>query len=323
VEDIKMDKVILYGMGEYLKKYGQDIFKKYSVVGVSDIDEHKSMEVLKLFSDKLYSCEVIKVSELKGKCNNCDYVLITAGRYGELAKYLIDYIGLKAEKIRVYLSPAGGDISFYGEYNEDAIIDGIIEKAAIAPTQIHYLDVGSNDPIKNNNSYYLYSHGASGCLVDPLEEFQYASMISRPRDQFIKAAVSDVSKDDPVYFYVCDNPALSSLYDNHRKRWDGLTNNGLREKVEVKVIGINDIMEKMETSPEIIFIDAEGEDIRIAQAIDYGKYAPLIVCVEICGYTAKDVEEFVSFMKKKGYVLYTNVKNVNYIFVKEGMLETR
>ena len=76
----------------------------------------------------------------------------------------------------------------------------------------------------------------------------------------------------------------------------------------------------MHPYPTVIFIDAEGEDIKIAKAIDYDKYAPLIVCVEVCGYPQKEIERFVGFMQEMGYVLYTNIRNINDIFVKESML---
>lgn len=318
-----MEKVILYGMGQYFIRHCKEIFASYDVVGLSDKNEKKISDTLGVLPENLRKVEIIKIEDLKSKLEACDGILITAGKYVDLARYLTDVVGIDFEKLKVHVSKEKGRVAFHGEHNEDAVIGLILAQAGISLSEATYLDVGANNPVGGNNSYYLYCHGATGCLVDPLEEFQYATSLVRPRDKFVRAAVSDESKRDKVSFYVCANTALSSLHDEHRKRWDGQTDNGLREKIEVNVLGINDILQDMEQPPTVLFIDAEGEDIKIAKAVDYDKYAPLIVCVEICGYPEDVVEELVAFMKVKGYVLYTNIMSVNDIFLKQSLIEQR
>lgn len=318
-----MERVIVYGMGQYFIRHCKEIFASYDVLGLSDKDEKKISDTLGVLPESLRKVEIVKIEDLKSKQEICDGILITAGKYVDLARYLTDVVGIDFEKIKVHVSKEKGRVAFHGEHNEDAVIGLILAQAGISLPEATYLDVGANNPVGGNNSYYLYCHGATGCLVDPLEEFQYAARLVRPRDKFVKAAVSDKSRDETISFYVCADTALSSLHDEHRKRWDGQTDNGLREKIEVKVVGINDILSDMERVPDVIFIDAEGEDIKITKAIEYDKYAPLIVCVEICGYSEESVRELVSFMKTKGYVLYANIAGVNDIFVKQSIMEQK
>ena len=196
-----MKRVILYGLGKFFQKYYQHIFSQYEVVGLSDREEGKVFAVLHAYPNHLFNTRAIKVHELKKEAENCDYILITAGNYGVLAKYLIKSLGIKATKIKAYQFDTVGCMHFYGEHNEDAVICLLLIKYGIKPEEVTYLDIGSNNPINCNNSYCLYRLGASGCLIDPLEEFQYASMVTRHRDSFIRAAVSDKTEESPKFFW--------------------------------------------------------------------------------------------------------------------------
>ena len=311
------ERVIVYGLGANFRKYKENIFVEYTVVGLSDKDE----QVLAVEEE---ACKKIKVENIRQELATCDKVLITCNRYGEVTKFLVDNFKMPLERIEAYVlkeNNGKGYVRFYGEHNEDAIVALILKQAKLAVSDIAYLDIGVNHPIECNNSYYFYERGASGVLVDPLEWSKYASVVARPRDKFMLAAVSDETKVEGAAFYVCDNDALSSLHADHRKRWDGKTNNGLRANITVDIIGVNDILQSMNPYPQVIFIDAEGEDIKIALAIDYQKYKPLIICAEVCGYPTKIHDDFVMTMQEKGYNLYSNINNVNDIFVKDSIMK--
>ena len=80
-------------------------------------------------------------------------------------------------------------------------VDIVLKKIFYQQEKGFYIDVGCQNPIKNNNTYLLYKKGWEGINIDLDEDNINLFNSARPNDiNFNKAVSSDV-KDVELYFY--------------------------------------------------------------------------------------------------------------------------
>ena len=73
----------------------------------------------------------------------------------------------------------------------------------------------------------------------------------------------------------------------------------------------------MGETPDLLLVDAEGEDEKILSAVDYARFQPKIIMVEM-DHLDSSREHMISFMRRHGYIEYTTIK-YNTIFVAEDV----
>jgi hypothetical protein len=76
--------------------------------------------------------------------------------------------------------------------------------------KLTYLDIGANDPIDGNNTYFFYQLGYRGVLVEPNPAFEECLKSERPRDTTLVAGIG-VTAERELDFYVMSAPALSTF----------------------------------------------------------------------------------------------------------------
>jgi len=232
--------------------------------------------------------------------------------------------------------PSKGEISskqlgFASQFGEDRILQfafSLLQKRGLVGT-INYLDIGANHPVVGNNSYFLYSMGFQGVIVEPnpLLCGEYARR--RPRDVALNIGIHYTSDDvDVLPFYkFSEDPGLSSF---DKAAADGvlkaMPNIKSYEVIPTKIERINAVLERHFNgkAPDFISIDCEGLDFAILRTLDFERYRPLFVCAEtadpcVGGLGRKD-PEFLVFMRSKGYEVYADTY-VNTIFIEKTVLE--
>lgn len=297
-----MKKVIVYGLGNYFEENKEFIFENYEVVGFSDKDKVK----LKNLEN------AIEVAELTTNLNCCDFVLIATNTYFE--EICNDLLSLKVpwEKIHFLVH----DILFtekkfvsHSQYGEDLFLNLAVKMLYKNPSTIKYVEIGTNHPINANNSYLLYKAFGGGVLIDPFPFLKYQCKVYRANDVFLQMAVSGKENAKEISFYVCEeSSALSSLSRETIKATSNVLNIDTHStEIKVEMIAINDLFEKIGFCPEILLIDAEGEDENIIRSIDYKKYKPDITMAELGSINLSE------FMQNNGYVMIMH-NSVNTIF---------
>ena len=136
-----------------------------------------------------------------------------------------------------------------------------------------FVDVGCHHPSRLNNTYLLYLKGWRGINIDlnkiSVELFDFA----RPNDININSAVS--LKRGKVYFY--SNKSLS-LYNSLNKK----KNLNLKKTIQSnKLSNIIDNTPYKGKKIDFLTIDAEGSDLEVLKSLDFKKYSPKTICVEI------------------------------------------
>jgi FkbM family methyltransferase len=191
---------------------------------------------------------------------------------------------------------------------------------------ITYLDIGSNDPVKMNNTYFLYRHGARGVLVEANPEFIERLHAARPGDVIINKLV-DTQDGKTHDFYILNGDGLSTP-DLEQAKENLKTNSSLRiiRTMPVETITVPAIIEKylMGQAPTVISLDIEGMELDILETIDFERCRPLIFIIKSIPCDTKLVvgridEEQDMFMKNRGYTKYA-FTGINSIYIDDRSL---
>src|SRR5690242_9998804 len=71
----------------------------------------------------------------------------------------------------------------YAQSGEDLVAEFILRYLKIYAESVNYLDIGANDPVFSNNTYFFYLKGARGVLVEPNVALCARLRAVRPEDR--------------------------------------------------------------------------------------------------------------------------------------------
>ena len=179
-----------------------------------------------------------------------------------------------------------------------------------------YVDVGCHHPTRLNNCHLLYLNGWSGINIDPSEISIKLFDFARKKDTNICSAVS--LKKGLVDFYY--NKPLS-LYNSL------IENKDLKNKKLINSDTLSSILDKTKFKNrhiDFLSVDAEGKDFEVIQSLDFHRYSPKFICIEIWTETKhKNYElnksEIYKFLIEKEYSVVFNKKE-NYIFKRKKIM---
>ena len=125
----------------------------------------------------------------------------------------------------------------------------------------------------------------------------------RPLDQAVCAVAS--SKTEPLLYTEFDDSLFSSVdadhvsyYKDHRK----IIKQSFRNPRT-----LSSILEEQEAPSrfDLLCVDVEGHDLEVLDSLDFNRYRPRIICVEIHGFTLDRPNEsgVYTFLVGKGYEL--------------------
>ena len=223
--------------------------------------------------------------------------------------------------------PSGAAASF-SQSGEDTIVDYILERLQILPSEVTYLDLGANHASYLSNTYSFYRRNAHGVLVEANPELIPELEQQRERDIILNRCVSKTSG-EKITFHILSGDGLSTC---STESVDEITIENpdihLVRTVEVETITVNDILESyFDSSPTFINLDIEGMEMEILRNIDFEACRPLIIIVETIPYRVKlsseeKNTEIVSFMRLKDYSEYA-FTGINSIFVDKRRLQNQ
>ena len=177
-----------------------------------------------------------------------------------------------------------------------------------------YVDVGCHHPTRINNCHLLYKKGWSGINIDINHISIRLFNIMRRKDININSAVS-LKEKNVKFFY----DKLLSPYNSLVKQKD------LKNSHYVKSETLSNIIDKTKYKNKFIdflSVDVEGKDLEVLKSLDFKRYKPKFICVEIWGVSKNKNFKLIKspiykFLINKKYTLVFN-KRENYIFKKKG-----
>ena len=142
-----------------------------------------------------------------------------------------------------------------------------------------FVDVGCYHPIQYNNTMLLYKKGWNGINID-ISEFSIKLFnFCRPRDLNLNLAISN--KNAIIEFYYQKKISLLSTI---KKDQSDLVHQGKVMKKKIlsqKLTKVLDNTKYKNKKIDFLNIDTEGADLDVLESLDFARYSPRLVCVEI------------------------------------------
>jgi FkbM family methyltransferase len=207
----------------------------------------------------------------------------------------------------------------YSQCGEDLAVRFFLHYRGIG--KMTYLDIGANDPIELNNTYFFYRLGFRGVLVEPNPAFGERLKSVRRHDTTLIAGIG-VAAAREADFYVMNQPALSTFSKEQAdEAAKSLANVAISEVIKVPLLNINDVMlEHWNGAPTFVSIDTEGMDLSILKTIDFARFRPKVICAETLAVgTTKVIPEIAEYLVAHDYVVRGG-SFVNTIFVDSKIL---
>ena len=210
----------------------------------------------------------------------------------------------------------------YSQCGEDLIMDFLCRSLQIVAPR--YLDIGTNDPVRLNNTYLFYKRGCSGVLVEP-DPALYAKIVrKRKRDICLNVGVgaSGVARAD---FYEFTDPLLNTFSKEEALKYSSYGSKKIRRCLQIDLLSLTTLLERhFAQPPDIVSLDIEGLDFAVLQSLDFSRHRPKIFCVETLTYSENNsgqkMGEIIDLMKANRYQVYADTY-INTIFVDAEILK--
>ena len=200
----------------------------------------------------------------------------------------------------------------YSQCGEDILIDFVFQQLHLS--KISYLDIGANDPVFLNNTYWFYKRGSNGICVEPNPALFKNIKRKRSRDLCVNAGVG-VSDQREIDFYIIDPDTLST-FSKESAEVSVKAGYHLKNVVQIPLIPVGNIIEQyLGHAPHLVSLDTEGLDLQILQSFNYALYRPIVFCVETVAFMeTKKIKPIFDLMEENNYFVYADTF-LNTIFV--------
>lgn len=187
-------------------------------------------------------------------------------------------------------------------FGEDLVIKEIFKNKKKG----FYVDVGCYHPIEGNNTYLLFRKGWTGINIDLNETSIELFNRARKNERNLNVAISNKSQKIKLYYRKKIN-MLNTINKNYAK-------SSFKKGFKVGYIQsetLNSILIKSKLKNkkiDFLNLDIEGNEINALKSLNFKKYNPRVICVEIHNNTSgrnfknnvkKDL--IYKFLENKGY----------------------
>tara|TARA_A100000164_G_scaffold294661_1_gene268537 strand:- start:1218 stop:1922 length:705 start_codon:yes stop_codon:yes gene_type:complete len=185
---------------------------------------------------------------------------------------LINFLSLKKK----YLLSKKSSYSYNGV---DLIVDYLFKdkKKGI------YVDVGSQNPVSNNNTLILFNRGWKGLNIDLDKKNIDLFKVARPNDFNLNFAISSKSCEKKLFFYHDGSP-LNTLVKNVSKKQKAK----VTQTKNIKVVTLNSVLNSTKIKKiDFLNIDVEGHELEVLKGFDLKLYNPKVINIEFLDLSMK------------------------------------
>ena len=189
----------------------------------------------------------------------------------------------------------------YSQFGEDLVVNNFFKNFVG-----RYVDIGCYHPIKYNNTALLHKKGWKGVNIDLNRKSIDLFNACRKNDLNITACLSDKIEEVTIYLD-SEFSALNSIYIDNSKNFKFKD----LKKISIKTKIFPDLIKD---NFDFLNIDCEGNDFKILKTIDFKRYTPKIINIEVSLDYKKDIY---NYMDLNGYKIL-DIKSLSHIFIKEN-----
>ena len=220
-------------------------------------------------------------------------------------------------KIYLNLQNIYKKIILQDKYYSFSGVDIVLKKIFYQQEKGFYIDVGCQNPIKNNNTYLLFKKGWEGINIDLDKDNIDLFNSARPKDSNFNKAISSEIKNVELYFYHKKSP-INTI--------DKKTSDFQKAKVtSIKKINTDTLDNIILNSKyknhtfDLLSIDVEGHELDVLKGFDLDKYSPKVIVVEYLDLNVSKLEiknlsienvlnsEIYKYLISKNYILVNSI----------------
>jgi len=205
--------------------------------------------------------------------------------------------------------------NFYSQNGEDIIIEKYLQEK-----KGFYLDIGSGDPVRGSNTFFLYKKGWAGILIDPLTRNIFSSKIIRRKDKIVQGLVGASNENYPffeMYPYehsTTNKEIVNDLIARRRAK--------LVKKVHLNTFSVSELKLSINLDqPSLLSVDCEGLDLEVIKTIDLKTIKFRVICAEDLDFNSvSKTSEINQYLNENGYEIVDRA-GPSSIYVKSSWLE--
>jgi FkbM family methyltransferase len=217
----------------------------------------------------------------------------------------------------------------------EQLVAAYIKRLQRIKDNIYFVVIGANDGVQNDSlAHFIKNNDWQGIFVEPLPDIFFRLLLNyyqfQYRLKFENSAISgesiltSINRVKPIAVQRGDVPdwayGIASLHNDRNaiggyssgkllaQRMDNLPHQKILENTmnqEIKCITFQDLVEKYQIIEiDILQIDCEGHDYVVFQQIDFYKFKPFFIKVEICNLTKDEFEFVVNKLISHDYIIY-------------------
>ncbi len=192
----------------------------------------------------------------------------------------------------------------FGATGEDVLINKIFRNMENG----FYVDVGALHPINGSLTYNLYKKGWSGVNIDMLNENLKFFNYFRKRDTNLNAAISSSSGFTKAFIFETGS-GLNTLNKKWADYWSKKINKPFLTQ-KIKKTTLNEVLNNNNVKKNFDFlnIDVEGHEVDVLKGINFKKYRPKLIAIEIHTKNTKEIFQTQTYkiLKKNLYELISH-----------------
>ena len=195
----------------------------------------------------------------------------------------------------------------FSQWGEDMILDHLFfnpkNNSSYSPKG-WYVDFGCYHPIQYSNTMMLSLRGWNGLNIDADPDAIRLFNELRPKDINVNYGVG--ATNEVKSFYRFEVGAVSTLSSAQAKIWQEQHGWKLKETLPVRVRTANCILDEHlppNCAIDFLNIDLEGLDRSVVTTIDFTRYRPSVIAIELHGLQIKEAanDPTIQHLQKLGY----------------------
>jgi FkbM family methyltransferase len=199
----------------------------------------------------------------------------------------------------------------FSQYGQDIILKNIFINIDYSINGA-IVEIGSNEPIRDNNTYYFYENHQT-VSIDPID-YTRAYKDIRPKTVFVNCAVSNYTG-LAKYYKVLNEKGWEDKMSGFEKP----EGHYKYEIITVPVKTLNNILAENNIKKiGLLFLDCEGHELTILNSLDWESFSPDICIIEnkLFGFEVRRL------LKSKGFDYKYRIYTADDVFVKNSLLKS-
>jgi FkbM family methyltransferase len=188
--------------------------------------------------------------------------------------------------------------------NNKEYFDKLLDKLFNQKECGFYIELGGNDGLtQSNTAFFEFYRNWKGILIEPSLKGYNLCVENRPNSICVnKGCVSNNYTGNTAKGNFGNNSLMASIDGKRQKGFDN-------SSIEIQVSTLEKILDEVNVKNiDLLTLDVEGYELEVLQGLNFNKYRPTYLLIEIYINQANDIH---NYLTENNYKLICNFSNYN------------